>query len=296
MKEAKLPNFFIVGAAKAGTTFLYYFLKQHPQIYMSPLKEPHYFSDIHIKEKIEKRYIYKRKDYLALFMGIKGEKAIGEASVSYLCYESSPYNIKRVIPRAKIIIILRNPIERAFSHFLMDIRDGKLPPDAEFIETVKNDYYKIGRKGWGHSNLFIEFGMYYEQVKRYLEIFGKENVSVNFFEDLKQDKFTCIKNIFKFLDVDEGFRPDSKVKSNAFAIPRSSLLQSIYMNGRLKNLGRKLIPDSLKEDVMTIFLKKADKPVMKSDDRYFLWNIYEKDIQNLGELLEKDLTHWRYEE
>jgi hypothetical protein len=273
MVKKILPNFFIVGAAKSGTTALYYYLKQHPEIFMSPFKEPHYFSEIDVNEKRKNKYIYRWDDYLALFKNVKNETAIGEGSVSYLCYEQAPENIKRAIPDAKIFIILRDPAERAFSHFLMDIRDGKLPPDSDFIATIKRDYFTDREKGWGHTHLFVECGMYLNQVKRYLELFGPKNVYIAFFDDLKADTTALVKNIFKFLDVDSNFSPNFKVKTNAFAKPRNKLLQSVYANPSLKKIGRKLVPDSLKEDLVYIFLKKAPKPLLKKEERRFLIEI-----------------------
>jgi len=295
MKKQILPNFFIVGAAKAGTTFLYHYLKQHPDIYMSAVKEPHFFADIDINEKIKRRYFFKWDDYLKLFKGVTNEKNIGEASVSYLCYEEAAWNIRKVIPDAKIIIVLRNPVDRLFSHFLMDIRDGKLPSDANFIGTIKKDYYSIGKKGWGHTHLFVECGIYYHQVKRYLDLFGWENVCISFFDDLKMDRVRFVKNILRFLDADDTWIPKLRVKSNVFARPRNKILQSIYSNIFIKDIGRKVVPDSMKESVVSIFLKKVAKPRITKEERDFLVNLYIRDISNLEKLLDKDLSQW-YEE
>jgi hypothetical protein len=259
---------------------------------MAPIKEPHYFSGIDIDEKIDKGYIYEWEDYLSLFKKVKGQKAIGEASVSYLCYEETALNIKKSIPHAKIIIILRNPIERVFSHFLMDIREGKLPPDSVFLETIKRDFYTSGKRGWGYTNLFIECGMYYQQVKFYLDIFGLKSVYVCFFDDLMLDTTFFVKNIFSFLNIEESFKPKSKVRKNRFAKPRNRLLRAIYTNTEFRKMGKKVIPDYMKEYIVNVFLKKVVKPKLTDQEKVFLIDIYKSDIQKLEKLLNKDLSDW----
>ena len=147
-----LPNFIIVGAPKAGTTSLYHYLSEHPQVFMSDPKEVNFFS----KEEIEAQGLYyqdfKAKDlnsYEKLFNEGIGKKAVGEGSVSYLFYPDTPAKIKASIPEVKIIILLRNPVERGYSHYLMDYRMGLT--DLSYEEIV----YKTS----SHKNL----NLYYQQ-------------------------------------------------------------------------------------------------------------------------------------
>lgn len=144
----KLPNFFIVGSAKSGTTSIYNYLKQHPDIFMSPIKETHYFStdidsskfrpdyaanlNINIdswldgdqKKEIFHAFVKDWDKYLKLFKNSGNQKAIGEVTNSYLYSKEAAKNIRSKFPEGKIIMILRNPVERAFSHFLMDLKSG----------------------------------------------------------------------------------------------------------------------------------------------------------------------------
>lgn len=201
MAEQKLPNFFVVGAAKAGTTSVYNYLSRHPEVYMSPVKEPHYFaSDMNtehfrdnykpvmnkdlttylegdLKEPVFQAYIREWSQYVKLFKNVKNEKAIGEVSNSYLYSATAAKNIHDKIPDAKIIIILRNPVDRAFSHFIMDLRTGYSEPP--FMDAMKKDM-ALPLKGWGVSNLYVEIGLYYEQVKRYMELFPPGNFTLFF--------------------------------------------------------------------------------------------------------------------
>ena len=173
----KIPNFFIVGAAKSGSTALQEMLSKHPNIYMSPVKEPHYFSnDIKkndfttLNKKFRKQrikfdsdgsvvprhqlYIDNEEDYLRLFKdSCENHKSLGEASVSYLYSKNAAKNIYQFNSNSKIIIILRNPIDRAFSHFLMDLRLGNTK-FTNFIDAMKSDF-EIKNKGWGVSHLYV---------------------------------------------------------------------------------------------------------------------------------------------
>ena len=119
------PNFFIVGADKAGSSSLYSYLKEIPEIFMSPIKEPNYFSVKTISQNGLLNTIRDKKKYLALFKNVKDEKIFGEASSSYLADPEAPNLIHQVSPRAKILISLRDPAERIFSHYLMSRRLGK---------------------------------------------------------------------------------------------------------------------------------------------------------------------------
>lgn len=140
-----MPNFLIVGAQKAGTTSLHYYLKQHPQIYMRPRKEPHFFEGMHWDFYRPGRImlaVTDLADYQALFEGVTDEKAIGEASASYLYSPKAPTLIKRSIPDARLIAILRNPPDRAYSNFLHCVRGGR-ESIVDFAEALRVEEERI---------------------------------------------------------------------------------------------------------------------------------------------------------
>jgi len=157
------PNFFIVGAPKAGTTSLYNYLRRAPGVYMSPRKEPRYFTTINPVGVTAMRPVRDRAEYLRLFQGAKDEVAIGEASVTYLRDPETPKRIKEVVPGSRIIMLLRDPVERAFSDYLMHVREGW--QTLSFQEVMRTDLY-LGK------------GFYAQQVKRYLDIFGPQRVKI----------------------------------------------------------------------------------------------------------------------
>ena len=164
-------DFFIVGAPKAGTTSLYYYLNEHPEIEMSTQKETDFFSDSAIQKQglyYGENRINTLEKYHNLFPTTQ-EKKYGEASVSYLFYEDVPEKIKAYNSKGKIIIMLRNLVDRAFSHYLMDYRLGLISSTLEEVIECKS----YNKKSKLFYQQYIELGLYFKQVKRYLEIYDK---------------------------------------------------------------------------------------------------------------------------
>ncbi len=312
-KESIKPNFFIVGAAKSGTTSLYYYLKQHPEIFMSPIKEPNYFSSDIDPKKFKKKYktvmdtdltgyfnqpclremhiafVKNWEDYTKLFRAVRGEKAVGEISNSYLYSKEAAKNIKSAVPKAKIIMILRNPIERAYSHYLMDLKIGYC--DSSFLEELDKDNL-LEEKGWGISNLYIELGQYFQQVKRYLEIFSEQDVKIYLFEDFKKDTLWLLKDLFEFLNVDAGFSPDLGKKYAQAYIPKSKYLNRILQNTGIKNLISKIVPLEIKDNLKFLYYTKNNMPALTSEEKEYLLKIFKNEISMLSKLIKKDLNHW----
>lgn len=285
-----LPNFFIVGAPKAGTTSLYHYLESHPDIYMSPVKEPNYFSH---EDIVKQDLFYNEKgiaslaEYEALFNGATTEKAIGEASVSYLFYDSVPGKIKKRVPDARIIIMLRNPVDRAFSHFSMDKRLGYVNESFESI------FEHTGKSKLSHLyyQQYIELGNYYKQVKRYLDIFPKEQIKIFLLRDMKTDTPQLVKQLYKFLDVDENFVADVSEKFNSNAAPRTKLMSRLYQNQKLRSNIRRVLPANTVETVKK-FLFTPKKESLPDELVVKLKAYYKSDIEQLENLLQKDLKVW----
>lgn len=179
-----LPNFLIVGAAKSGTTSLYNYCTQHPEIFMSPVKEPYFFSFINIKPNFkgpydqktnEKEIICDIKEYERLFENVNNERAIGECSNSYLYFRNTAKIIKRYIPHCKIIIILRNPVERAYSHYLQHVMLGH---EDQTFEVALEKEEERKKNNWRWHYHYVGQGLYYCQVKRYLNQFGKDKIAI----------------------------------------------------------------------------------------------------------------------
>lgn len=285
------PNFFIVGAAKAGTTSLHAYLSEHSQVFMSALKEPHYFASFEVSPEFDNfmPVIRQRDDYHQLFRGSEGFPAIGEASPSYLCDPDASARIKSAIPHAKIIISLRNPVDRAFSHYLMDFYEGreKLP----FDEALKFDLARVD-KGWGRSAQYVELGMYASQVESYLRVFGKDQVLVILFEDLVRNAQEVMQSIARFLEIDPTRFPEScfaKVH-NPFEKSRGPIARAILRSRPIRVWSKRMVPQSARTAFRNRFLFVNDrKPQLDEQSRRVLAATFEPDLECLERLLGRDL-------
>lgn len=306
------PNFFIVGAAKSGTTSLYHYLKSHHQVYMSPVKEPNYFStDINTSEfsstykknttflkedyfkqnnpqEIQLSFIAREDHYYALFQNVKNEKAIGECSTSYLYSSVAAKNIYHFNPEAKIIIILRNPLYRTFSHYLMAVRYGFTA--LEFKDAMIKDINKK-EKGWGKSELFIELSLYYEQLKNYFHVFPKEQIQVLFFDELNENPLQLINKCCNFLDIDT-FTTIKDEKHNVAVLPRNKAINKLLTETGMKKFISVLGGEKLKNNIRGFFYKSNKRLALQEDDKLFLKQIFYNDIEKTSQLLNKDLFKW----
>jgi sulfotransferase family protein len=295
--EAKLrwPNLFLVGAAKAGTTSLYSELARHPAIYMSPMKEPHFFSRIEptSERKAFFPHVADEDEYLALFEGAMNEEVLGEASTSYLWDSQTAERIKRVVPEARILILLRDPVERAYSQYWNDVREGI--ERRSFLDALVEEQ-RSGPGGWGASSLYIDCGRYADQVARYLDQFGAR-VHVSFFEDLVRDKASTIADIHSFLGL-QGVNADAPLRQmNPSALPRNRLGGALLASGRVRTLVRATIPRRLRSRLRGALLKQATPPPMDPAARTLLTEIFHPEVARLAELLGKS-PPWepRYQE
>lgn len=243
------PNLFIVGAAKAGTTSLFNYLQQHPQIFMSPLKEPNFFgSDIkwegfradyrkatrfeassYFEQKpLRERhiaFIEKREFYLKLFENQESYSYRGEGSTSYLFSERAAQEIYDFNPEARILIVLREPVDRALSHYFMDLAGGG-QTETEILSALTADY-EAAQKGWGVSNLYIELGLYYKQLQRYFERFPKSQICVVDFKALTRDTAATMKMIFDFLELDDTVLMNLNQTHNKTLVPKNRLVKKM---------------------------------------------------------------------
>ena len=302
--KLKLPNFLIVGAAKSGTSSLYHYLKQHPKIYMTEKennKETHFF--IEPKNILGigpghygKGIIINFYNYKKLYQSNTFSKYIasGEASVSYLYFfEQSIPNIIRYLKNPKIIIILRNPINRAFSNYLHHVRDGL--EDLSFEEALKSQK-KRKEKNWWWGYQFTDLGFYYHQVKAYLDNF--DQVKIYLFDDLKKDTLSLVKDMYGFLGVDTSFTPDVSIKYNVSGIPKNKFIHKFLkkpniLKSIVKPVVKTLIPYKERRKVIEkIKMKNLQKPQIKPETREYLKNLYREDILKLQDLIKRDLSIW----
>ncbi len=305
------PNFFVIGAVKAGTTSLYHYLMQHPQVYVSSIKEPNYFStdidtnkfsatfknntftdlDNYFKRKplehLQLAFVREKEQYLQLFSNVKNEKAIGEFSTSYLYSLNAAQNIFDYNPQAKIIAVLRNPIERAFSHYLMAVRFSFTTKD--FMPALKEDINKK-TKGWGISEQYVELGMYAQQIETYQKVFPKQQLKFLLYEDLK-DSVILMKEICAFLEID-SFQFSVEQKHNTAAIPKFKLFNQVLTTSGLKKNLHVITPHFIKNGLKEMLFTSKELPQLNKAEKIFLTGLYKNDILATSKLINRDLSSW----
>lgn len=296
-----LPNLLIIGAAKAGTTTIYEQLKHHPEIFMSPVKEPNYFV---IKRKgfsfkantvarsYQNSFTYNLNDYTKLFKNSREKKIIGEASPIYLYDKEAPSEIKEVIPSVKLIVILRNPVERAFSNFAMHHVGGGLETTQNFIEALALEEERK-KENWWWGFYYKEAGLYAQQLKRYFSTFDKHQILVLFFEDLKNNPEIFFENIYKFLGINKYSFENIYKKYKVTRIPRFKFLENLLNNSRINSFVEIIINKKYKQNLGNIIRKFNNyNPKINKQEYNYLVNYYIKDIKELEKILDVDLSHW----
>lgn len=297
------PNFLVIGAAKSGTTSLYSYLNQHPQIYMSPVKEPRFFAlegkEINYQgpaKVINRKTINSIEEYENLFDNVQDETAIGEASTLYLYHPQAAAKIKQYIPQAKLIAILRNPVERAFSSYQHLVRDGYETLSFEEAlnaekKRIADDYPPL----WHYQ----QRGFYYQQLAQYFTTFPVEQIKVYLYEDLINNSNSMLEDIFNFLEVTPNFHPNTTQKMNASGTPKNRVLHKIItkiitQDNFAKSAVKSLLPKELRQNLY----KKVKKSNLKQNNtipNYLaqqLQESYRQDILQLQELLKRDLSTW----
>ena len=299
-----LPNFLVIGAAKAGTTSLHHYLRQHPGIFM-PARKDTFFFDFGEGERPEfggpgdndwylDRAVLDPDEYRALFAGVTGEAAVGEACSAYLSDPLAPARIHRLIPGARLIAVLRDPAERAYSSFLQQVRDG-LETTGDFAEALALEGERR-RRNWRPLWHYRQRGYYAAQIARYLELFDRSRLQVHLYEDLQRDPYAMLRDMFRFLGVDPDFEPDLSVRHNRAGVPASRLLYRLVMTpNAIKSVARPLLPGRLRGAIRSAVTESGvslRRPSMPAEIRADLIAGYRDDILRLQDLIGRDLPAW----
>ncbi len=290
-----MPNFLILGTIKAGTTSLYHYLKQHPDVFMSPVKEPKFFAvdrSIPLDRGMNRFAITERADYEAQFESVAGQQAVGEASPQYLWSPVAPSRIHESVPAARLIAGLRNPVERAFSAYMHLVREGA-EPHGDFSTALAAEAERIA-DGRGPLWRYVEVGMYSRQVERYLDLFERRQLKIYLYEDLCADPATLLQELFRFLEVDDSFTPDIRARHNVSGTPRSRALQSIIRgHHRAAALVRPLVPRRTRQRLgVALGRWNLSRSTLPDEVRGRLIDLFREDVLRLQDLIGRDLTAW----
>ena len=296
INENKLPNFLIIGAAKAGTTALHEYLQQHPQIYMTPTKETNFFAfegaEINFHgigdEALKEISITDWETYQAQFAAVTTEKAIGEACPSYLYYPQAASRIKHYIPHARLIVILRNPVERAYANFLHTVRDDR-ETHGDFALALQDEPQRIANN-WEWFWHYIQVGFYGKQLQHYYELFPANQIKIYLYEDLKHNAIALLQDLFSWLEVDNTFVPDMAFRPNKSGMPKNKLLHQVLTKPNpLKTILKPLFPAKLRQKIQH---QNLNTPQLSLAIKEQLLNIYRADILQCQDLIERDLSAW----
>jgi hypothetical protein len=294
------PDFFIVGAPKSGTTSLYDYLKQHPEVFL-PKKELYYFCyDLTFRTPPIRESVY-----LSYYTDARSHQAIGDASVYYLLSPGAAKKIKEFNPDARIIILLRNPVQMVYSLHSQLFSNGDEPietfkeaMDAETGRRAGNlipSYHRCPLEAMFYSTV----ACYYEQVLRYKSVFGEDKLHIIFFEDFIFDPEKEYRKVLDFLGLEE-IMPDSFEAKNANKAPRSMAFLGFLVNPPplIKLLGRLLFPHHTKrrewlvDRLWNFNTKHKPRDPLTDELRQRLVTLYKDDIEKLGKLLDRDLSSW----
>jgi len=230
---------------------------------------------------------------LRLFAKADSHRVVGDASPSYLWHPEVPRRIREAAPEARIAIILRDPVERAYSHYLMDYREGA--QHRRFYPALLADMNRA-EKGWGISYLYFELGLYARQVRRYLETFKPERVKILLFDDFRRDAKSVLHELGNFLELDP--RPldaiDTSKHYNSYAAPRNQFLRRVAGAKLPRLLGQLIVPRSVGVFVFErFFLKHRPKPPIDTRARDLLYSLYESELDELEKLMGRSLPELR---
>ena len=302
IQKQKLPNFLIIGAAHSGTTALYYYLNQHPQIYMSPIKETNYFAfegenlDCYVPflDKLKESSARSLEEYLMLFKKVSNEIAIGEASPIYLISPGAAQRIQDCIPNVKLIAILRDPVERLYSGV---IRISGEQAIADLYKALNKKYFLKRKEVFDK----ISTSLFYDRLKQYFNLFKREQIRVYLYEQLCNGSEYLIQDIFQFLEVDSKFVPDIVTRYNSSGLRKNTLLRRIIYGPQTRPI--KLIAKRNLPSAMLVVLAKIQHnfnqqnllkppPLPLELRRQLIQTYYREDILKLEDLLQRDLSKW----
>ncbi len=281
-----LPNFLIIGANKGATTSLRAYLGEHPDVFVPSMIEPSFFaiagrprtladgSNAYVELEREGA-AFSLEEYEAMFEGVTTESAIGEKSTAYLTSPHAPHRIKELIPDVKLVAILRNPVERAFSHYLMEVRWGHERLSFDEAVAAERDRKYMNPGGARH---YVRSGRYANRVERYQGLFRREQFRIYLFEDMQTDTPAVVREVFEYIGVDPDFEPDLNLHHNARP-PRTARPRMARRIASALSQPSRLKPPSTSSR-------------MTPKTREELVDFYREDILKLQTLIDRDLTSW----
>jgi hypothetical protein len=307
----RLPNFFLAGAPKAGTSSLYTYVRQHPQVYMSYTKEPTFFGAADIlpepyRDRVERASARGNRvarkgwqevpgrrglfadweDYVDLFRNVREEVAIGEASVDYFWLPNAAQAIHTRLPGARFIFMLRDPAERLFSEYLASLWRGvhRRTFRAQFLAAVE------APDPW--ARLRVDVGRYTTHLERFSRLFSPQQIRVYLYDDFLADPGGVLRDIFRFLGIDPDQQIDRSRWINASVLPRFPRLHALRRRVFGEASATRWLPDGPRRLLQRLYRRPRGGVLMDPADRRTVIDYYRDDILQTAVLLGRDLSAW----
>lgn len=301
MAERDLPTFFLLGAPKAGTTALWAMLRQHPDVFLPDRKEPHYFAyrdhaldfagpaDARIM-----RHMVVRDEaaYRSLYRG-RSASARGDASAMQLYVPGTPERVRAAVPTARLLVVLRDPVQRAFSSWLHLVRDDRESLDFEAALAAEDERVEAG---WIPLWHYRRVGLYAEQLSRWLDAFPERQLHVVWYQDLKRQPDVVLREVFAFLGVEAGIAVDTSLQRNVSGVPRSRFLQRALSRPHpVKDVLKRIVPARTRERWVAGLRRRnvGSRPLIDPVTASRLRADFVDDVERLEAMTGRDLSAWR---
>jgi hypothetical protein len=289
-----LPNFVIIGAAKAGTTALYWYLAEHPAVFMSPVKETNYFAYgldaegrlLYGDPDVHRFPVKSLSEYEQLFTNVGGAVAVGEASPIYLECPQAAGRIRELLPAARILCSLRQPVERTYSDYLMYLRrrGRRFDPTRELTATA----------GWAHpDSRWMQVSRYSQQLERYFAAFTREQIHVLLIDDFKPSPLRAVQDVYRFINVDPAFVPDFDTPHAPGGMPASTLLEGFFTGSAIMSAVKPWVPVRAANWIRRLRTRNMRQPpALPPALKQELTAHFRDDIARTSQLIGRSLDHW----
>lgn len=309
------PDFLVVGVVKGGTTALYNLLDRHPGIYLPPIKETNFFSraDMHpadfsreyaldaaldvgryirsgMKEVVHLAQVNDPAHYAALYAPARPGQVLGEICPSYAVAPTAAAAIHAANPSASIIFMLRDPVERAWSQYIMNLREGKTM-EKDFLREVEQDGAQA-KQGWGINHQYLALGMYADQVERYRKLFPREQVHVLLHEQFKDDPSGTVRRVLAAVGADNEVQLDLSGRYNEAAVPRNAVLNRLLVRSGAISTVKAMVPRKMRGGFKELLYSRKHMPELPLGQARALWAYYSADVERLSNMIGTDLMRW----
>lgn len=298
------PKLFIAGAPKSGTTAIVEALEKFPEVYRSPVKEPNYFNpDVWVEDilplpkRTKGHYLRKQfnavvrseEDYLSLYEDSREGQIVGDYSVNYLRSEEAPGRIWKSVKDAKIVIVLRNPIHRAYSHYIMDCKIGRVYDT--FGNVISRHIKDVDDRAVQYDN-YVQCGMYAKQIDRYIEVFGRDNVLILLYDDLVDGFDACILTICEHVGLSTEGRRVIKSNANSAEVAKAPFVNMLLYKSGVKKIIIRYCPEFIKQAAIKLYYSPHQRSAMSESEKVMLRDYFRDDIMRTEQVIGRSLRHW----